>query len=72
MKNLEQVQREEEIGTVYTTKKFAECVRRGSFNSFDGVGFFHDGEQKTDKCVWDDDLTWDDVKNYPYVVWYNK
>lgn len=72
MKNLKQVQREEKIGTVYITEKFAEYVRRGGFNSFDGVGFFHDGEQKTDKCVWDDDLTWDDVKNYPYVVWYNK
>ena len=53
-------------------EEFAECVERGDFNSFDGVGFFHDGEQETDKGVWDDDLTWDDVKDYPYVVWYNK
>lgn len=72
MKSLEQVQREEEIGTVYTMKEFVECIECGGFNSFDGVGVFHDGEQKTDKYVWDDDLTWDDVKNYPYVVWYNK
>lgn len=72
MKSLKQVQREEKIGTVYTTEKFAECISRGSFNRFDGVGFFHDGEQETDKCVWDYILTWDDVKDYPYVVWYNK
>ena len=72
MKSLKQVQKEEKIGTVYTTKKFAECISRGSFNRFDGVGFFHDGEQETDKCVWDYILTWDDVKDYPYVVWYNK
>ena len=72
MKSLEQVQREEEIGTVYTTEEFAMCISRVSFNAFDGVGFFHDGEQETNKCVWDYFLTWDDVKDYPYVVWYNK
>lgn len=55
-----------------TTKEFCQAVANGCFNSFDEDGYFHDGEKETDISVWDRSLTWDDIKKYPYVCWYNK
>ena len=54
---------------VYTTAEFIEDVKRGSFNSFDGDGYFHDGEKETDISVWNRLVNSSD---YPYVCWYNK
>lgn len=40
--------------------------------SYDGIGYFHDGEKETNISVFDDSLTYGDVKDFPYVCWYNK
>jgi len=72
MKTIEQIKMECEYADVMTTKEFCQAVATGYFNSFDGSGYFHDGEKETDISVWDRSLTWDDVKKYPYVCWYNK
>lgn len=71
MKNIKQI-KEECIGDVFTLDEFIECVEAGFFNSYDGDGYFHDGDNETNMNVWDDSWTWDDVKDYPYVCWYNK
>ena len=72
MKTIEEVRAECEYGEVITTKEFCQEVANGFYNSFDGCGRFHDGEKETDISVWDRSLTWDDIKKYPYVCWYNK
>ena len=72
MKTIEEVRAECEYGEVMTTKEFCQEVANGFYNSFDGRGRFHDGEKETNVRVWDRSLTWDDIKKYPYVCWYNK
>jgi hypothetical protein len=72
MKSQEQVQKETEYGDVFTIEEFAHDVKLGCITPYDGVGYFHDGENKTNRCVWDDSVTAEEVKNYPYVCWYNK
>lgn len=72
MKTIEEVKTECEYGEVMTTKEFYQEVANGFYNSFDGCGRFHDGEKETNINVWDRSLTWDDIKKYPYVCWYNK
>lgn len=72
MKTIEEVRAECEYGRVMTTKEFCQEVAKGFYNSFDGCGVFHDGEKETDISVWDRSLTWDNIKKYPYVCWYNK
>lgn len=72
MKSKEQVQKETKYGDVYTLEEFIEYVEDGSFIPYDGVGYFHDGEKETDRCVWDDNVTVEEVKKYPYVCWYNR
>lgn len=57
---------------IYTLNEFIDMVNKGSINSYDGNGFFHNGENETNISVWDNSLNWDDVKNFPYVCWYNK
>ena len=59
-------------GAVFTLDEFFDKVEHGCFNSYDGLGYFHDGEVETDMCVWDNSLSWEDIKNMPYVCWYNK
>ena len=72
MKTIKEVQAECEHGRVMTTKDFCQEVAKGFYNLFDGCGVFHDGEKETNVSVWDSSLTWDDIKKYPYVCWYNK
>lgn len=72
MKTIEQIKLECEYADVMTTKEFCQEVADGCINSFDGYGYFHDGEKRTKISVWDRSLTWDDIKKYPYVCWYNK
>ena len=75
MKTKEQVQKEglvAKYGTVFTTEEFAEYIERGSFIPYDGIGYFHDGENETDRSVWDDSITAEEVEKYPYVCWYNR
>ena len=70
MKTREQIQAEE-IGYVYTLDEFIDLIDEGFINSHDGYGFFHDGEKRTQLEVYDPSLTWEDVKDFPYVVWIN-
>ena len=71
MKTKEQIQAEI-IGDIYTLDEFIELINDGYITSYDGWGYFHDGENKTNFEVYDDSLTWGDVKDFPYVVWVNK
>lgn len=57
---------------IFTVDEFIEQIEQGSINHYDGDGYFHDGENETDISVWDESLTWSDVKSFPYVCWYNK
>ena len=72
MKTIEQVRTEEETD-VYTLGEFLHLYGCGALIPYDGYGYFHDGEKKTDICVWDESLDIDYVlDNCPYVVWYNR
>lgn len=71
MKTIEQIEAETD-GNVYTLEDFMELNQLTFILPYDGIGYFHDGENETDKSVWDNTLTWEDVKDYPYVCWYNK
>ncbi|GEM_PF-2689358 len=71
MDDLRKVHKECE-GDVYTLRAFMEEIDNGIVSSYDGVGYFHDGKHRTNVKVWNNDLTWNDVKDYPYVCWYNK
>ena len=72
MKTLEQVKVEQKFGEVFTVNEFAELYHEGYINEYDGIGYFHDGEKKTNISVWDATLPWYVIKNFPYVCWYNK
>lgn len=72
MKTIERVRTEEETD-VYTLGEFLRLYGCGALIPYDGYGYFHDGEKKTDICVWDESLDIDYVlDNCPYVVWYNR
>lgn len=72
MKTIEQVKQEIGFGSVYTLEEFEEMLDANAINQNDGIGYFHNGETETDISVFDDSLTYDDVKDFPYVCWYNK
>lgn len=71
MKTKEQI-KSETTGTVFTLEKFMYENNIGGISPYDGDGFFHDGENETNISVWGETLTWNDVKDYPYICWYNK
>ena len=71
MKTIEQIEAETG-GNVYTLEDFIKLNQSGFIIPYDGIGYFHDGENRTKKSVWDNTLKWEDVKDYPYVCWYNK
>ena len=72
MKNKQLVQVENEDCYVFTLEEFEEYVNNGSITMYDGYGYFHDGENETDICVWDEELPWEDFGKFQYVCWYNK
>ena len=82
MKTIEQVREETKmgevfIGEVFTLEEFMEVVERGSITEYDGIGYFHDGEQETAlevfSPIWFNYDSVDEViEKFPYVVWYNK
>lgn len=74
MKTKEQIQAEEKIGDVFTTNEFTEFINKGCFNSYDGGGVFHDGNNETSISVWDNDgeYQYGIANQYPYVMWFNK
>lgn len=71
MKSKKQIARETN-GEVYTRNEFAKLVDAGAFIPYDGIGYFHDGINRTDISVWNNSLTAKDVEKYPYVCWYNR
>ena len=79
MKTIEQVKEDlqkegfESDDIVYTTEDFLKAVERGFFTSYDGIGYYHDGENETDISVFSYEISFAEaVKKYPYVCWYNK
>lgn len=58
--------------SVFTRKEFEEYVEDGCFIPYDGIGYFHDGINRTNISVWDKNITSKDAKKYPYVCWYNR
>lgn len=75
MKTKKQIAAEHSIlneSSIYTLNEFMDLLDDGTITSYDGWGYFHDGENETRLNVWDNSLTWDDVKDFPYVCWYNK
>ena len=71
MKTKEQIAKELDTD-VFTLEEFIDALDEGMFIRYDGNGYFHDGENETDISVWNETVTWDDIKDYPYVCWYNK
>lgn len=73
MKTKEQIEKEIGYGKVYTLEEFCHEVDEGCIIDYDGVGYFHDGENITNVSVWDDSIdpkyVW---SHYPYVIWYNR
>lgn len=73
MKTIKEVRTEVKYGDVFTTKNFAEAVKKGMFNLYDGIGYYHDGINETDEYVsFNYETLLEDTKKYPYVCWYNK
>lgn len=70
--NREEVQKQIECGDVYTLEEFRAHVKNGSFISYDGSGYLHDGEQETEISVWSINIFDEKWNKYPYVCWYNK
>lgn len=68
MKTIEQIQKETD-GHVMTSESFLDCVNYGVFTPYDGDGYYHDGQEETDICVWDNLKL---LYKYPFVCWYNK
>lgn len=71
MKTLEQI-KAECIGDVYTLNDFADLIDAGCINPYDGNGYFHNGEEETNISVFNLSATWESIKDFPYVCWYNK
>ena len=71
MKTLDQV-KTECIGEVYTLDDFSDLIDAGCINSYDGEGYFHNGEEETSISVFAPFITWESIKDFPYVCWYNK
>ena len=73
MKTKEQVQNEiGDSGTVFTVDEFDDAVSEGGITSYDGFGYFHDGEKETDFSVFSPYTKYEDIKDMPYIIWYNK
>jgi len=75
MKTIEQIAAEHEIldiGDIFTLEEFMHLHELGFITSYDGRGYFHNGENETDISVWDETITLEEAKKYPYICWYNK
>ena len=64
-------------GDVFPIKEFIHLMDIGAVTPHDGVGYFHDGKNETEFCVWNDHpggctTQGEVIKKFPYVCWYNK
>lgn len=71
IKTKEEIQ-EECFGDVYTREEFLEQVRSGRINCFDGIGYYHDGNEETEISVWTSEGAFVEISEFPYICWYNK
>lgn len=72
MKTIRQIERETS-SDVYTLSDFNNLRDMKFITSYDGQGYFHNGEEETNISVWDTTLSPEDIQSkYPYVCWYNK
>lgn len=58
-------------GRVMTTFAFIREIMDGCIIEYDGNGYFHDGQEKTNISVWKN-MCLEDLRKYPYVIWYNR
>ena len=71
MKSVEQIEKENPYGDVYSDTVFLDMLCSETITEYDGFGYFHDGEKKiVDKDIFDP-RAWEE-NDYPYVIWYNK
>ena len=61
-------------GHIMTTEDFANAVKYGSFNAYDGGGAYMDanGEESNIFVSFDPNDILSMKDQYPYVAWYNK
>lgn len=73
MKTKKQIEREKRSCKVYGIYEFAELVINNYITPEDGYGHFHNGEDETNKDVFNKDyFSSEDLELYPYICWYSK
>ena len=74
MKTREQIAKEQglDIEDIFTIKDFIVACDYGVITPSDGHGYFHTGEEETDISCWNNKITFEEAKKYPYICWYNK
>ena len=60
-----------DYGEVVKFDSFLKGVMSGNYTPEMGMGYFHNGQYKTDVRVWDK-ISLEDLKHLPYVIWYDK
>ena len=72
-KSIEELKKEYDGKAIaMTMSDFIRASDRGSLNPMDGSGIIHNGQTETNLSVWSDEMTIDQMKEYPYVIWYEK
>ncbi len=71
MKTINEIMAEELTCDVFTVREFLKMLDMKELYDINAYGYYHDGEQLTDKEVW---LNREDIEEngqkYPYIVWY--
>lgn len=74
MKTLQEIEQEYPWANVFTFDDFVRHVNNGYIDSYDGVGYFHNGREETDIMVNTECLDTYSPRmreRYPYICWYN-
>ena len=72
MKTIQEVQDELEYGEVFPIDEFLELLEMGELDDESSYGYYHDGEEETQKSVLlDAEDIEENREQYPYVIWYN-
>lgn len=73
MKTIQEIEEEYPWANVFTFDDFVRHVNNGYINSYDGVGYFHNGREETDLIVNVSRITSNTTlrDRYPYICWYN-
>ena len=71
MMTIQEIAEELGSGEVFAIEEFLELAEMGELDE-DGYGYYHDGEELTERRVVLDPEELEDMQEqYPYVVWYN-